>query len=131
VQADKGEFAPEGAIVCYLFGRYCCANKFAGESDLFEEKTDIAAHYPIDEQRLVILFHRAPGAKTVMQTTEPSRSKRVRHLLTEPGRPAVAGRSRPTPRPAQHREQSLPSTHSEPAPWAGAAWLRVVSAHRG
>ena len=71
MQADKGEFAPEGAIVCYLFGRYCCANKFAGESDLFEEKTDIAAHYPIDEQRLVILFHRAPGAKTVMQTTEP------------------------------------------------------------
>ncbi len=64
VQANKGEFTPEGAIVCYLFGRYCCANKFAGESDLFEAKDDIAAHYPIDEQRLVIRGFSMGGAAT-------------------------------------------------------------------
>ena len=62
VQNNKGEFTPEGAIVCYLFGRYCCANKFAGESDLFEAKADIAAHYPIDEQRVVIRGFSMGGA---------------------------------------------------------------------
>jgi len=62
VQANKGEFTPEGAIVCYLFGRYCCANKFAGESDLFETKADIAAHYPIDEKRVVVRGFSMGGA---------------------------------------------------------------------
>ncbi len=62
VQANKGEFTPEGAIVCYLFGRYCCANKFAGESDLFEAQADIAAHYPIDEKRVVIRGFSMGGA---------------------------------------------------------------------
>ena len=61
-QNSKGEFAPEGQFVCYLFGRYCCANKFAGESDLFEAKADIAAHYPIDDQRLVVRGFSMGGA---------------------------------------------------------------------
>ncbi len=62
VQNSKGEFTPEGAIVCYLFGRYCCANKFAGESDLFETQADIAAHYPIDEKRVVVRGFSMGGA---------------------------------------------------------------------
>ena len=62
VQTSKGEFTPEGQIICYLFGRYCCANKFAGEVDLFEAKDDIAAHYPIDEQRLVVRGFSMGGA---------------------------------------------------------------------
>ncbi len=62
VQANKGEFTPEGAIVCYLFGRYCCANKFAGESDLFEAQADIAAHYPIDDKRVVVRGFSMGGA---------------------------------------------------------------------
>jgi dienelactone hydrolase len=61
-QNSKGEFAPEGQFVCYLFGRYCCANKFAGESDLFEAKADIVAHYPIDHQRLVVRGFSMGGA---------------------------------------------------------------------
>ncbi len=61
-QNSKGEFAPEGQFVCYLFGRYCCANKFAGESDLFEAKDDIAMHYPIDNQRLVVRGFSMGGA---------------------------------------------------------------------
>jgi pimeloyl-ACP methyl ester carboxylesterase len=61
-QNSKGEFAPEGEFVCYLFGRYCCANKFAGEMDLFETKADIAAHYPIDDQRLVVRGFSMGGA---------------------------------------------------------------------
>jgi hypothetical protein len=61
-QNSKGEFAPEGQIVCYLYGRYCCANKFAGESDLFEALNDINEHYPIDQQRLVIRGFSMGGA---------------------------------------------------------------------
>jgi hypothetical protein len=61
-QNSKGEFAPEGQMVCYLFGRYCCANKFAGESDLFEALDDIKAHYPIDENKLVVRGFSMGGA---------------------------------------------------------------------
>ncbi len=63
-QRSKGEFTPPGAIVCYLYGRYCCANKFAGETDLFEAFDDIKKHYPIDERRLVIRGFSMGGAST-------------------------------------------------------------------
>jgi hypothetical protein len=61
-QKNKGEFTPEGSIVCYLYGRFCNANKFAGEVDLFEAKADIEAHYPIDQQRLVVRGFSMGGA---------------------------------------------------------------------
>jgi hypothetical protein len=61
-QNSKGEFAPEGQFVCYLFGRYCCANKFAGEVDLSEAMQDIRDHYPIDVNRLVIRGFSMGGA---------------------------------------------------------------------
>ncbi len=61
-QNSKGEFTPEGQIVCYLFGRYCCANKFADESDLFEALEDIKAHYPIDNNKLVVRGFSMGGA---------------------------------------------------------------------
>ncbi len=61
-QKNKGEFTPEGAIVCYLYGRYCCANKFAGEVDLFEAMADVKAHYPVDPQRQVVRGFSMGGA---------------------------------------------------------------------
>ena len=61
-QKNKGEFTPEGAIVCFLYGRYCNANKFAGEVDLFEALDDVKKHYSIDEQRLVIRGFSMGGA---------------------------------------------------------------------
>ena len=61
-QYNKGEFAPEGQFTCYLFGRYCCANKFAGEADLFEAWEDVAAHYPVDDRRLVVRGFSMGGA---------------------------------------------------------------------
>ncbi len=61
-QKNKGEFTPEGAIVCYLYGRYCCANKFAGEVDLFEAMADVKAHYPVDPQRMVVRGFSMGGA---------------------------------------------------------------------
>ena len=61
-QNNKGEFTPEGQFVCYLFGRYCCANKFAGESDLFEASYDISDHYHIDGNKLVVRGFSMGGA---------------------------------------------------------------------
>src|SRR5262249_8367913 len=53
-QKSFGEFTPKDAFVVHLYGRYCCANKLAGEVDLFEALDDVKKHYPIDEDRLVI-----------------------------------------------------------------------------
>ncbi|MEQ1853424.1 MAG: prolyl oligopeptidase family serine peptidase [Chthoniobacteraceae bacterium] len=61
-QTKPGEFTPEGAIVCYLYGRYCNANKFAGETDLFEALEDIRQHYKIDTKRLVVRGFSMGGA---------------------------------------------------------------------
>ena len=61
-QKNKGEFTPEGAIVCFLYGRFCNANKFAGEVDLFEAFDDIKKHYAIDDQRLVMRGFSMGGA---------------------------------------------------------------------
>jgi dienelactone hydrolase len=61
-QKNPGEFVPPGAIVCHLYGRYCNANKFAGQSDLFEALKDIMRVYLIDEQRLVIRGFSMGGA---------------------------------------------------------------------
>ena len=61
---NKGEFTPPGAILCHLYGRYCCANKFAGERDLFEALDDIRKHYRIDDARLVIRGFSMGGAST-------------------------------------------------------------------
>ena len=59
---NKGEFTPEGAIVCHLYGRFCNANKFAGERDLFEALADIQKHYKIDMQRLIVRGFSMGGA---------------------------------------------------------------------
>ncbi|MHA3775010.1 prolyl oligopeptidase family serine peptidase [Verrucomicrobiota bacterium sgz303538] len=59
---NKGEFTPESAIVVHLYGRYCNANKFAGETDLFEALEDVRRHYPIDMNRLVVRGFSMGGA---------------------------------------------------------------------
>ncbi|MDB6153688.1 MAG: hypothetical protein JWL90_2141 [Chthoniobacteraceae bacterium] len=59
---NKGEFVPEGAFILHLYGRFCCANKFAGEADLFEALADAQKHYPIDPKRLVVRGFSMGGA---------------------------------------------------------------------
>jgi Prolyl oligopeptidase family len=61
-QTSRGEFAPPNAFVIHPYGRYCNANKFAGEIDLFEAIDDIKKHYPIDEDRLVMRGFSMGGA---------------------------------------------------------------------
>lgn len=61
-QKSPGEFTPRDAFVLHPYGRYCNANKFAGEIDLFEALEDIKGHYPIDEDRLVMRGFSMGGA---------------------------------------------------------------------
>jgi hypothetical protein len=61
-QSSRGEFTPPNSFVVHPYGRYCNANKFAGEIDLFEAIDDIKKHYPIDDDRLVMRGFSMGGA---------------------------------------------------------------------
>lgn len=52
-QRNPGQFTPRDAIVLHPYGRYCNANKFAGEVDTFEAIDHAKRHYCIDENRMV------------------------------------------------------------------------------
>ncbi|MCE9563568.1 MAG: prolyl oligopeptidase family serine peptidase [Planctomycetes bacterium] len=51
--AGGGIIPAPGALVLHPYGRYCNANKFAGEVDTFECLEHAKKHYRIDESRLV------------------------------------------------------------------------------
>jgi dienelactone hydrolase len=59
-----GDFTPPGAFVLHLYGRFCNASKFAGETDLFEALADTRARYPVDPRRLVVAGFSMGGAST-------------------------------------------------------------------
>ncbi|MHB8520181.1 MAG: prolyl oligopeptidase family serine peptidase [Limisphaerales bacterium] len=61
-QKSTGEFAPPDTFVLHLYGRYCNANRFAGETDLFEAFDQVRKYYPIDENRLVVRGFSMGGA---------------------------------------------------------------------
>lgn len=61
-QSSPGEFTPPNTFVLHPYGRYCNANKFAGEIDLFEALEDVRKHYPIDDLRLVVRGFSMGGA---------------------------------------------------------------------
>src|SRR5260370_25284451 len=50
-EKNPGEFTPADTFVLHPYGRYCNANKFAGEVDSFEALENARKHYPIDENR--------------------------------------------------------------------------------
>ncbi len=52
-QSSPGEFTPAGAIVLHPYGRYCNANKFAGEVDTFEAIAAVKRDTEIDPDRVV------------------------------------------------------------------------------
>ncbi len=61
-QTSPGEFTPKDAFVLHLYGRYCNANRFAGEVDLFEALAHVRKHYPIDDNRLAVRGFSMGGA---------------------------------------------------------------------
>ena len=61
-QRIPGEFTPTNTFVLHLYGRYCNANKFAGEIDLFEALDAVKRAYPIDDDRIVVRGFSMGGA---------------------------------------------------------------------
>ncbi len=59
---SKGEFFGEGHMVLHLYGRYCNANKFAGEIDCLEALDHAHRHYPIDRNKVVMRGFSMGGA---------------------------------------------------------------------
>jgi dienelactone hydrolase len=59
-----GEFTPRDTFVLHLYGRYCNANRFAGEVDLFEALADVKKHYAIDDNRIILRGFSMGGAAT-------------------------------------------------------------------
>jgi hypothetical protein len=52
-QSSPGDFTPPETIVLHPYGRYCNANKFAGDIDTLECLEDVKKHYRIDDDRVV------------------------------------------------------------------------------
>lgn len=49
---NAGQIAPADTIVLHPYGRYCNANKFAGEIDALEALDSVKSRYRVDEDRL-------------------------------------------------------------------------------
>jgi hypothetical protein len=63
-ETKPGEFTPRNTIVLHLYGRFCNANKFAGEVDLFEALDAVKSQYQIDENRIIVRGFSMGGAST-------------------------------------------------------------------
>src|SRR4029079_12036738 len=61
-QTQPGEFTPRDAFVLHPYGRYCNANKLAGEVDTFEALDAVRAHYPVDDDRIAVRGFSMGGA---------------------------------------------------------------------
>ncbi len=58
----KRDFATANAFELHLYGRYCNASKFAGETDAFEAIADVKKRYAIDENRIAAMGFSMGGA---------------------------------------------------------------------
>uniref|UniRef100_Q01VN5 Peptidase S9 prolyl oligopeptidase catalytic domain-containing protein n=1 Tax=Solibacter usitatus (strain Ellin6076) TaxID=234267 RepID=Q01VN5_SOLUE len=63
-QRSAGEFTPRDTIVLHLYGRFCNANRFAGEVDFFEALAAVKRQYAIDENRTLVRGFSMGGAST-------------------------------------------------------------------
>jgi dienelactone hydrolase len=59
---NRGQFTPDDTIVLHLYGRFCNANKFAGEVDLFEALAAVRRLYKVDNNRISVRGFSMGGA---------------------------------------------------------------------
>lgn len=59
-----GQFVPADTIVLHPYGRYSNANKFAGETDVYEALASVKSRYKIDEDRISVRGFSMGGAST-------------------------------------------------------------------
>jgi hypothetical protein len=63
-EKNAGTFSPPDTIVLHPYGRYCNANKLAGEVDVFEAIESVKQRYRIDDDRIVVRGFSMGGAST-------------------------------------------------------------------
>jgi hypothetical protein len=68
-EKNPGQFTPPGAIVLHPYGRYCNANRFAGEVDTFEALDSVRRQYAIDPNRILVRGFSMGGASCWMFAT--------------------------------------------------------------
>ncbi len=61
-RATPGSISPANTLVLHPFGRFSCANKFAGEIDAFEALEHAKKFYPVDNNRVLIRGFSMGGA---------------------------------------------------------------------
>ncbi len=61
-RTQVGPISPPNTIVLHLYGRYCNANKLAGEIDCLEALAAVQSQYRIDEDRIVMRGFSMGGA---------------------------------------------------------------------
>jgi dienelactone hydrolase len=61
-QSLPGEFTPPNAFVLHPYGRYCNANKLAGEVDVLEALEHVQKHYAVDDDRIIMRGFSMGGA---------------------------------------------------------------------
>lgn len=59
---NVGQYAPEDTLVLHPYGRYCNANKFAGEIDVLEALDSVKKRYRIDDDRIAVRGFSMGGA---------------------------------------------------------------------
>lgn len=59
---SRGQYTPKDTIVLHPYGRYCNANKFAGEIDVLEALADVQRRYRIDPDRISVRGFSMGGA---------------------------------------------------------------------
>jgi hypothetical protein len=72
-----GQYAPEDTIVLHPYGRYCNANKFAGEIDVLEALESVKKRYRIDDDRVAVRGFSMGGASTWQFAVQPPTPARV------------------------------------------------------
>jgi pimeloyl-ACP methyl ester carboxylesterase len=68
-EKNPGQFTPPDTIVLQPYGRYCNANRFAGEVDTFEALDNIKSQYVIDPNRVLVRGFSMGGASCWMFAT--------------------------------------------------------------
>src|SRR5665213_3080355 len=71
-EKSLGDFAPANTIVLHPYGRYCNANRFAGEVDTFEAMDNVKKRYAIDPNRILVRGFSMGGASCWMFATHYS-----------------------------------------------------------
>lgn len=68
-EKNPGQFTPPDTIVLHPYGRYCNANRFAGEVDTFEALDSVRSQYAIDPNRILVRGFSMGGAACWMFAT--------------------------------------------------------------